>query len=120
MAKTGNACQLSLVIGPSSGSGDAPTDNWSARRARAGRPLGGGGRRGHCAGRPAAEIVPLLDPNILLPLLAKMLATALVVVSASVAAERAGSVLGALILALPISAGPGTAMRQEFRSRSHS
>jgi hypothetical protein len=62
----------------------------------------------------------LLDPNILLPLLAKMLATALVVVSASVAAERAGSVLGALILALPISAGPGTAMRQEFRSRSHS
>ena len=60
-------------------------------------------------GPTAAKNAPLLDPHILLPLLAKMLATALVVVSASVAAERAGSVLGALILALPISAGPGYA-----------
>lgn len=51
----------------------------------------------------------MIDPHILLPLLAKMLATALVVVSASVAAERAGSALGAMILALPISAGPGYA-----------
>ncbi|MFN4090071.1 MAG: hypothetical protein ACK4QW_13665 [Alphaproteobacteria bacterium] len=49
------------------------------------------------------------DADFLLPLLAKMLATAFIVVSASVAAERAGSVLGALILALPISAGPGYA-----------
>lgn len=49
------------------------------------------------------------EPDFLLPLLAKMLATAFIVVSASVAAERAGSVLGALILALPISAGPGYA-----------
>ena len=63
-----------------------------------------------CGSPPPQRLSPpLLDPNILLPLLAKMLATALVVVSASVAAERAGSVLGALNLALPISAGPGYA-----------
>lgn len=43
----------------------------------------------------------------LLPLLAKMAITAAVIVTASVAAERAGPIIGATIVSLPISAGPG-------------
>ena len=42
-----------------------------------------------------------------LPLLAKMLATGLIVVAASVAAERAGPLFGGLIASLPVAAGPG-------------
>lgn len=41
-----------------------------------------------------------------LPLLVKALTTALLVVSASVAAERLGAVWGAVIASLPVSAGP--------------
>ncbi len=41
-----------------------------------------------------------------LPLIIKALATALLVVSASMAAERLGSVWGAIIASLPVSAGP--------------
>jgi hypothetical protein len=41
-----------------------------------------------------------------LPLVAKALATALIVVSASVAAEALGPVWGAIIASLPVSAGP--------------
>ena len=41
-----------------------------------------------------------------LPLIIKALATALLVVSASVAAERLGSVWGAIIASLPVSTGP--------------
>ncbi|MBN8926893.1 MAG: hypothetical protein BGO51_15060 [Rhodospirillales bacterium 69-11] len=42
----------------------------------------------------------------LLPLLVKALTTALLVVSASVAAERLGAMWGAVIASLPVSAGP--------------
>jgi hypothetical protein len=42
-----------------------------------------------------------------LPLLVKVFATAATVVAASVAAERAGPVVGGIIVALPVSAGPG-------------
>lgn len=45
--------------------------------------------------------------EILLPLLGKMAVTAAVIVTASVVAERSGPVLGAAIVSLPISAGPG-------------
>ncbi|MGH6930842.1 MAG: hypothetical protein ACREEE_00255 [Dongiaceae bacterium] len=45
--------------------------------------------------------------EFLLPLLAKMAITAVVIVTASVAAERAGPLVGAAIVSLPISAGPG-------------
>ena len=45
--------------------------------------------------------------DTLLPLLVKVLATAATVVAASVAAERAGPVIGGIIVALPVSAGPG-------------
>jgi hypothetical protein len=45
--------------------------------------------------------------DTLLPLLVKILATAATVVAASVAAERAGPVIGGIIVALPVSAGPG-------------
>jgi hypothetical protein len=45
--------------------------------------------------------------DTLLPLLVKVLATAATVVAASVAAERAGPVVGGIIVALPVSAGPG-------------
>jgi hypothetical protein len=45
--------------------------------------------------------------DTLLPLLVKMLVTAATVVAASVAAERAGPVIGGIIVALPVSAGPG-------------
>ncbi|MBV9532327.1 MAG: hypothetical protein JO283_15010 [Bradyrhizobium sp.] len=41
-----------------------------------------------------------------LPLVAKALATALIVISASVAAEALGPVWGAIIASLPVSAGP--------------
>jgi hypothetical protein len=43
----------------------------------------------------------------LAPLLVKVLITAATVVAASVAAERAGPVVGGIIVALPVSAGPG-------------
>ncbi len=43
----------------------------------------------------------------LAPLLIKVLITAATVVAASVAAERAGPVAGGIIVALPVSAGPG-------------
>jgi hypothetical protein len=45
--------------------------------------------------------------DTLLPLLVKVFATAATVVAASVAAERAGPVVGGIIVALPVSAGPG-------------
>jgi hypothetical protein len=45
--------------------------------------------------------------EFLLPLLGKMAITAAVIVTASVAAERAGPLVGAAIVSLPISAGPG-------------
>jgi hypothetical protein len=45
--------------------------------------------------------------DTLLPLFVKMLVTAATVVAASVAAERAGPVIGGIIVALPVSAGPG-------------
>jgi hypothetical protein len=48
----------------------------------------------------------MLDET-LLPLLVKTFATAATVVAASVAAERAGPVIGGIIVALPVSAGPG-------------
>src|SRR4051794_4609215 len=44
----------------------------------------------------------------LAPLLVKVLITAATVVAASVAAERAGPVVGGIIVALPVSAGPGS------------
>ena len=44
--------------------------------------------------------------EFLLPLLVKMALTALIVVSASVAAERAGPAVGGVILSLPVAAGP--------------
>jgi hypothetical protein len=44
--------------------------------------------------------------TLLLPLVAKASATALIVVSASVAAEAFGPVWGAIIASLPVSAGP--------------
>ena len=43
----------------------------------------------------------------LAPLVVKVLITAATVVAASVAAERAGPVIGGIIVALPVSAGPG-------------
>src|SRR5258708_37665053 len=43
----------------------------------------------------------------LLTLLIKVAITAATVVAASVAAERAGPVIGGIIVALPVSAGPG-------------
>jgi len=43
----------------------------------------------------------------LAPLAIKVLVTAATVVAASVAAERAGPVIGGIIVALPVSAGPG-------------
>jgi hypothetical protein len=45
--------------------------------------------------------------DTLLPLLVKIVITAATVVAASVAAERAGPVIGGIIVALPVSAGPG-------------
>ena len=45
--------------------------------------------------------------DTLVPLLVKVLVTAVSVVAASVAAERAGPVIGGIIVALPVSAGPG-------------
>jgi hypothetical protein len=45
--------------------------------------------------------------NTLAPLLIKVLITAVTVVAASVAAERAGPIVGGIIVALPVSAGPG-------------
>src|SRR5258705_10297884 len=45
--------------------------------------------------------------DTLLPLLVKVVITAATVVAASVAAERAGPIIGGIIIALPVSAGPG-------------
>jgi hypothetical protein len=45
--------------------------------------------------------------DTLLPLLIKVVITAVTVVAASVAAERAGPIVGGIIVALPVSAGPG-------------
>lgn len=47
-----------------------------------------------------------MSATLWLPLIIKALTTALLVVSASVAAERLGSVWGAVIASLPVSAGP--------------
>src|SRR5258708_18748089 len=44
---------------------------------------------------------------MLLTLLVKVAITAATVVAASVAAERSGPVIGGIIIALPVSAGPG-------------
>lgn len=44
--------------------------------------------------------------EVLIPLFVKMALTALIVVSASVAAERAGPAVGGVILSLPVAAGP--------------
>lgn len=46
------------------------------------------------------------DLQVLLPLVSKMAVTALIVVIATVVAERAGALLGAMIATLPTSAGP--------------
>jgi hypothetical protein len=46
------------------------------------------------------------DLQVLLPLVSKMAATALIVVIATVVAERAGALLGAMIATLPTSTGP--------------
>jgi hypothetical protein len=43
----------------------------------------------------------------LLPLLVKVVITGATIVAASIAAERAGPILGGIIIALPVSAGPG-------------
>jgi hypothetical protein len=48
----------------------------------------------------------LMTAMLWLPLVAKALATALIVVSASAAAEALGPVWGAIIASLPVSAGP--------------
>lgn len=57
--------------------------------------------------RPARvrDGVVILDPG-LLALATKMAITALIVIAAAVAAERAGPQLGGLIASLPVSAGP--------------
>jgi len=48
-----------------------------------------------------------MPDGIWLPLLVRMVATGLVVVTATVVAERAGPMLGALLASLPVAAGPG-------------
>lgn len=49
----------------------------------------------------------MLLPETLFFLLVKALITAATIVAASVAAERAGPLIGGIIVALPVSAGPG-------------
>lgn len=48
-----------------------------------------------------------MSEAVWLALLAKMVATGLIVVAASVVAERAGPLFGGLIASLPVAAGPG-------------
>jgi uncharacterized membrane protein (GlpM family) len=52
----------------------------------------------------------MLDPALLLELAVKMMATAAIVVAASVVAERSGPFIGAIIAALPTSAGAAYAI----------
>src|SRR5262249_22501411 len=55
---------------------------------------------------PAGERSHSMTAMLWLPLVAKASATALIVISASVAAEALGPVWGANIASLPVSAGP--------------
>lgn len=55
---------------------------------------------------PAVGLSALGLPELWLPLAAKALATALIVIAASVTAERLGPVWGAIIACLPVSTGP--------------